>query len=348
MRVAVTGGTGYVGAYTVQALLAAGHAPRLLVRSPDKLRATVGALSGVDVASLDVVTGDMTDPDAVARLVEGCDAAIHGAAVVAALNRGDAQRTIDANVGGTRTVLEAALAAGCDPVVHVSSVAAVFRPSAPVITSDLPPAVDADSPYTRSKALAEELARSRQAEGKPVVIVYPGGVNGPAVGELYGEVAEGFVSMLKTGALVTGDGGIAVIDVRDLAQVIVATLTPGLGARRFVVGGQFVSLPEIAAVIRRTTGRRFPVVPTPGAVLRGLGHVTDVVRRVVPFDTVFTAEAMDLLTLARPTDDSAVHDQLGVTYRDPAETIEASLRDLHAGGALKARHVGVLASPGSR
>src|SRR3954466_3468786 len=317
MRVAVTGGTGYVGAYTVQALLAAGHQPRLLVRSRDKLAPPVGALGG-DVQALDVVDGDMTDADAVRVLVDGCDAAIHGAAVVAALNRSDGQRTIDVNVGGTRTVLDAAIAAGCDPVVHVSSVAAVFQPSAPLITADLPPATCSDSPYTRSKALAEELARTRQAQGKPVVIVYPGGVNGPAVGELYGEVAEGFVSMLKTGALVTGDGGIAVIDVRDLAQVIVATLTPGLGARGFGVGGQFVPLPEIAAVIRRTTGRRFPVVPTPGAVLRGLGHVTDVVRRVVPFDTVFTAEAMDLLPLARPTDDSAVHDQLGVTYRDPA------------------------------
>src|SRR5436305_3621515 len=263
MRVAVTGGTGYVGAFTVRALVDAGHQPRLLVRNRDKLAATVGAL-GVDVTTLAVVDGDMTDADAVARLVDGCDAAIHGAAVVAALNRGDAQRTIEVNVGGTRTVLDAALAAGCDPVVHVSSVAAVFRPSAPVITADLPPAVDADSPYTQSKALAEELARSRQAEGKPVVIVYPGGVNGPAVGGLYGEVAEGFVSMLRTGALVTGDGGIAVIDVRDLAQVIVATLAAGLGPRRFVVGGQFVSLREIAAVIRRVTGRRFPVVPTPG------------------------------------------------------------------------------------
>src|SRR3954469_16004687 len=160
MRVAVTGGTGYVGAYTVQALLGAGHAPRLLVRSREKLAATVGAL-GADVDSLDVVSGDMTDPDAVARLVDGCDAAIHSAAVVAALNRGDAQRTIDTNGGGTRPVLDAALASGCDPVVHVSSVAAVFRPSAPVITPDLPPAVDADSPYTRAKALGAELARAR-------------------------------------------------------------------------------------------------------------------------------------------------------------------------------------------
>jgi hypothetical protein len=110
-----------------------------------------------------------------------------------------------------------------------------------------------------------------------------------------------------------------------------------------MAGGQMVLLPEIAAIIRRLTGRRFPVLPTPGAVLRGLGHVTDAVRRVVPFDTVFTAEAMDLLTLARPTDDSAVHEQLGVAYRDPAETIEASLRALYEGGVLSARHVGKVA-----
>jgi dihydroflavonol-4-reductase len=108
-------------------------------------------------------------------------------------------------------------------------------------------------------------------------------------------------------------------------------------------------LPEVAAVIRQLTGRRFPVLSIPGGVFRGLGRMTDVVRRLVPFTTVFTAEAMETLTLARPTDDSAVHDQLGVRYRAPAESIEASLRALHAGGALEARHVGVLAAnPGSR
>ena len=60
MRVLVTGGTGYVGAFTVQALLAAGHAPRLLVRNPQRVAATVGAI-GVDIDTLDVAHGDMTD-----------------------------------------------------------------------------------------------------------------------------------------------------------------------------------------------------------------------------------------------------------------------------------------------
>jgi dihydroflavonol-4-reductase len=344
MRVALTGGTGYVGTFATKALLDAGHRPRLLVRDRAKLATKLAALD-IDASILDVVVGDMTDRAAVERLVAGCDAAIHAAASVEVLNRGDAKRTIETNVGGTRNVVEAALAAGCDPVVHVSSVA-VFgtRPTAPVITADLEPAVATDNPYGRSKALAEQFARERQAAGEPVVIVYPGGVTGPGVAGSYGELAQGFVSMLKAGALVTGDGGFGVIDVRDLAAVFVAILEPGRGPRRFMAGGVPMRLPEVARVIRDVTGRRFPVLPIPGALFRGLGHVTDGLRRVVPFETVFTAEAMETLTLARPTDDSAVHEELGVDYRGPAETIEASLRALHAGGALEARHVGVLAN----
>ena len=68
----------------------------------------------------------------------------------------------------------------------------------------------------------------------------------------------------------------------------------------------------------------------------------DGVRRVAPFDTVFTKEAMEILTLARPTDDSAVHDILGVDYRPPIEAVEATLRGLYAMGRLSARQAGAL------
>lgn len=343
MKVLLTGGTGYIGAFTLQALLAAGHEPRLLVRDPAKLATKADAL-GIDAAALDVVVGDMTDVDVVRRSVQGVDAVIHSAAAVGALNKADAERALETNVAGARLMVDTALDAGCDPVVYVSSVLALFTTDVPMLTADLPPAVDAANPYTRSKALSEQLARERQAAGAPVVIFYPGGVTGPAAGDSYGEVAEGFVSMLRTGALVVGDGGITIIDVRDLAAAMVAALRPGVGPRRYMTGGQLVPLPEIGALIRQLTGRRFPVLPTPGAMFRGLGHVTDVIRRVVPFDTVFTAEAMAALTQVRPTDDSAVHQELGIVYRDAVETIEASLRALYAGGLLSAKHVGRLAA----
>lgn len=343
MRVLLTGATGYVGAFTLRALVDAGHQPRVLVRSPDRLRAKENALE-VDPAAVDVVVGDMTDPDAVARAADGVQAAIHAAADVQVLDSSAAARALATNVDGTRAVLTAALAAGADPVVHVSSVAAVFDPHQPVITAQLPPATRAASPYTRAKALCEELARELQATGAPLVTFYPGGVTGPGAADSYGEVAEGFVSMLKTGALVVREGGITILDVRDLAAALVAALAPGQGPRRFMAGGQLRTLSEIGQTIRTLTGRRFPVLNVPGSVLRTVGRGSDLLRRAVPYRTVFTGEAMDALTLVRPTDDTAVHERLGVTYRAPEESIEASLRALHAGGRLPDRAVGRLAT----
>ena len=113
------------------------------------------------------------------------------------------------------------------------------------------------------------------------------------------------------------EGGVNVIDARDLAAVLAATLEPGRGPRRYMVGGTLVSLPALVDVFRRATGRRILAVRTPGAVYRGLGAILDAIRRVIPFNTVFTAEGMQLLTRAKNTDDSAVHDDLGVAYRDP-------------------------------
>jgi dihydroflavonol-4-reductase len=342
VKVLVTGGTGYVGAYTVKALLAAGHSPRLLVRNPARLAATVGAI-GVDLQALEIAPGDMTDDAAVAAAVKGVDAVIHAAAVVAALNKADAERTIEVNLRGTRVVLDAALAAGCDPVIYISSVAALFTPSASVITADLAPAVGAGNAYTRSKALAEEFARTLQSAGSPVTIVYPGGVSGPAAGDLNGEVAEGVVSMLKPGVVPLKDGGFSMIDVRDLADVIVAALEPGQPPRRFMAGGVTLTMAEVAGLLEQATGRHIRVLPIPGAVFRGVGRLLDQVRRVVPFDSIYTGEAMDLLTLARPTDESAVHEQLHITYRPPLETMTAMVRAVYDADRLTAKNVGTVA-----
>jgi len=342
VRVLITGGTGYVGAYTVSALLAAGHEVRLLVRDEARLARIVEPV-GVDLARLEVVAGDMTDRVAIDRAVEGVDAVIHAAAVVGALDRASAALALETNVRGTENVVTAALAAHCDPIIHISSVAAVYTPDAPVVTSDLAPAVGAASPYTKSKALSERLVREHQAAGAPITIIYPGGVCGPAAGDAYGEVAEGFVSMLKGGVVPLKDGGLSILDVRDLANIIVTAVTPGAGPRRFMAGGALIDMPAVGALLSEATGRRIRVLPIPGAVFRGIGRVLDAVRSVVPFDTIYTAEAMDLLTRARPTDDRAVHDQLGIGYRPEIETASALIAALYAGGRLSATQVGTIA-----
>jgi hypothetical protein len=97
-------------------------------------------------------------------------------------------------------------------------------------------------------------------------------------------------------------------------------------------------------MLQAVTGRRMPVLPIPGVAFRGLGRVTDVVRNVVPFDTVFTAEAMTTLTRGRPTDDSAVHDELGIAYRDPLDVTADTVKALYATGRVSAKQAGKAAT----
>jgi len=336
----VTGGTGFVGAHTVAALLAAGHEVRMLARDPARVADTVGTLTP---AAPDVVRGDMTDEAAVAAALAGCDAAIHAAAVVS-MSRRNAEVALATNVRGTQVVLGTAERCGIDPIVHVSSVAAVFAPAAASLHPDLPPTTRANNPYTRSKALTEGYARERQAAGAPLTIVYPGGVQGPAAGAAFGQNADGLVATLKTGAVVLKQGIWPLIDVRDLASILVALMQPGRGPRRYMCGGHALTLPEMAGLLGKVTGRRIPVLPVPGSVFRGLGRAVDALTRLVPFETVFTGEAMELLTRGVPTDDRPVQADLGITFRDPAETLRAAVHDLFLAGRLSGRQAGLAAN----
>jgi nucleoside-diphosphate-sugar epimerase len=161
MQVAVTGGTGFVGSHTVGRLLAHGHHPRLLVRSLTKAGDVLGRL-GVDLDDVVLVEGDMADPAAVARLLDGADAVIHAAAAIGVTGRrGD---LVAQNVRGMEQVVGSAVESGLDPVIHVSTVAVFVPADGPQIT----PGGRLASPrtdYGRSKLEAERYARRLQARG---------------------------------------------------------------------------------------------------------------------------------------------------------------------------------------
>lgn len=335
MRVMVTGGTGFVGAHTVKALIDAGHEVRLLVRRADRIDANVKPLG---VENLDYVVGDMTVAAAVRDAMDGCDAVLHSAAVVA-LERRRAAEVLAANPRGTELVLGAAAEAGLDPIVYVSSVSALFSPGLLEINARLPPA-ESSSAYGSSKAMAETVARRFQAEGAAVTITYPGGCVGPAAGTALGEMASSIGMMVRSGNIPAREGALSVVDVRDVAATHVAAMVRGKGARRYICGGHCLSMQQMAEVYRDVTGRRFPVLPVPGVVLRGLGRAVDAVSRIVPLDSVFTAEGMTMLTRWCPTDDQPVHDELGITFREPRETYRAAIASLLDAGLITPRQAG--------
>lgn len=176
MRVLVTGGTGYIGSHTVAALVADGHQVRLLVRDPRRVTAALTPL-GLQAGKLDTIVGDVTDPAAVDQAVRDCEAVVHAGSVYS-LDSRDARRIRQVNVRGTDLVLGTAYRAGLDPIVYVSSVAALLQPDGQTLTPDSPVGRP-PGPYLGAKADAERVARRYQEAGAPVVTTYPGGCLGP-------------------------------------------------------------------------------------------------------------------------------------------------------------------------
>src|SRR5262245_51930379 len=101
MLVVVTGGTGYLGSHAVAALVEAGHRVRVMARSPDRVQ---GALGPLGIGDVETAIGDVTDPAAVERALEGCDAALHTASVFS-FDARRAEEMREVNVRGTETVL---------------------------------------------------------------------------------------------------------------------------------------------------------------------------------------------------------------------------------------------------
>ncbi|HSZ36716.1 MAG TPA: NAD-dependent epimerase/dehydratase family protein, partial [Acidimicrobiales bacterium] len=171
-KVLVTGATGLAGANICRLLLERGDSVRALARES----ADTGPLSELGV---EVVTGDVTDADAVLRAATGTDAAIHCAALLGGASQ-DMADFEAVNIGGTKNVLDAAEKVDLRRVVAVSTgtffdtTTGLDREDAPVMKS---PSQD---PYTMTKMAAFIDAMARAANGRDVVSTHPGAIFGPS------------------------------------------------------------------------------------------------------------------------------------------------------------------------
>ncbi len=342
MRVLVTGGTGFVGIHTVVALLEAGHDVKLLVRSPERVRASYEPL-GV-VRDLEAVAGDVTEPDTVERAIEGCDAALHGASVFTLdASKGDLMRRV--NVAGTEHVLSAAVRHGLDPIVHVSSELSMLPP-------DEGGALEPSSPvrppperyvYCHTKGLSELVARRFQTEGAPVVSVMPPSLWGPHDPHL-GEGPLLARSVLRRLIPAVTSGGIEIADVRDAARAIAATVAPGRGPRSYLLGGHYLTVRDILRTLGELTGRRFPAMPLPKRLMLGVGRAAAAVQRHTEARMPWSRESVWIVNCGARCDDARARAELGFEPRPIEETFADTVRWLVAAGHVTARQAGRLGS----
>ncbi len=251
--VLVTGATGFVGSHTTRALLDAGHRVRAFVRSPDKARRVLGERDGLEVAP-----GDVGDAASVREALRGCDGLVHCAALVAVGIAGDPEELIETNVSGVRNVVGAAVEEGLERIVHVSSIATLFRGDGSALTEDSEPH-ESTLPYGKSKVFAERYVRELQSEGHPVKIVYPAAVIGPD-DPGFSEPLNALRTFIQEFIPLTS-AGMQVVDVRDLALAHTKIIEAEPGPARYLVAGDFLPWRELADTLEAASGTKLRKIP---------------------------------------------------------------------------------------
>jgi nucleoside-diphosphate-sugar epimerase len=336
--VVVTGGTGYLGSHSIAALARAGHRIRVLARSPGRVPA---ALAPLGVEKVETVAGDVTDAVAVERALEGADAVLHAASVFSMdARRADEMRSV--NVRGTDIVLGSAHRLGLDPIVYVSSELALLPPAGGEVLVPDSPVGQTSWPYCRSKADAELVARRYQAEGAAVVSVLPAALWGPHDPH-FGEGVTRATNVLKHRYPIVMRGGMHIADVRDVAAVLAAAMTPGRGPRSYMVAGAYISLPELIRTHADLTGRRIRFATFPAWFLAGFGRAADLVQRRVSTRLPWDAEGIWVMNCAARCDDSKTRTELGFDPRPLRDTFADTVRWLVEVGHLTPRQAGRLA-----
>ena len=341
MKVLVTGGTGFTGSHTVRALVTAGHEVRLLVRDPAKVR-SVFEPDGFVMD--DVVVGDMTDAAAVDEALAGCDGVVHTAALVD-LRRAAARLVEDTNSRGVELVVGGAVRRGLPRIVYVSSLGVFFEPGGPPLSPELPIAPGTTA-YARSKAQAERYVRLLQENGAPISISYPCAISGPDDPTM-SAANDGVLAHVRDLGIITSTG-IQVVDVRDLATLHLKLLDLSAGMHRYAAAGEMLTWSDYFQLLDNLIGHRIRRIRVPGGLLRAAGSAGDVVKRFYDFDFPLTRDTMEFMTRWPGADAGRTTRELGLHFRDAAETYRDTLIWMYQAGHLTAEHVGRLADTALR
>ena len=258
----VTGAAGFVGNNVVKILAAQGNNIRVLVNSPGKEKIS---LKGINA---EIFYGDIRKPADIEQLFkkdESCEYIfIHAASVVDIKSNRFNQNLYDINVNGTKNVLTACNAHKVKRLVYVSSVHAIQEPAQKSLTKEpegfCPTTVHGVYAKTKTEASASVLEAVK--EGLNAVMVHPSGIIGP---DDYSnthmtQMLVDFAEHRIPGGV---NGGYDFVDVRDVAKAIIAACDSGKAGSRWIISGNFISIPELFNIISEILGlnKRLPVFP---------------------------------------------------------------------------------------
>jgi len=314
MDVAITGATGHLGATLVRAILAQGRSVRVLARND------LRAIQGLNV---DIVTGDVLQPDSLLKLFKGVHTVFHLAAKISIVgSEGGMVDTI--NVGGTKNVLDACLRSGVKRLVHFSSIHAFssLLHNQAIDESTALATGKHEFYYDRSKAVAQMAVREAVREGLSAVILNPSGIIGPydyKISRMGGVLLD--IYHRRYPALI--DGGYDWVDSRDVVASALAAETRGRVGECYLLSGNWVHVCDIARIISEIYGRKTPRLATPIWLCTLPAYFTLAYSKLRKVTPKFTPQAIAALQRHRYISHEKATRELGHSPRP----IEVTIRD---------------------
>ncbi len=338
--VLVTGGSGFVGSHCILQLLAAGHQVRTTVRNLKRegdVRAMLKQGGAEPGGALSFFAADLESDSGWKEAVAGCEYVLHVASPFPAnLPRHEDELIVPAREGALR-VLRASRDAGVKRVVLTSSFAAVgyghARQDKPFNETDWTDLNGRDiSPYVKSKTIAERAAWDFVAKenGKlELSVVNPVAVLGPVLAADY-STSILLMQRLMDGAM-PGCPRLyfGIVDVRDVADLHIRAMTnPAAKGERFLaIAGDFLSIQDIAKILKARMGdaaRRVPTRQIPDWLVRLSALRDPAVKQITP----------ELGKRKNATNEKAKR-MLGWAPRSNEEAIVASAESMIKLGLLK-------------
>lgn len=276
MKVFLTGGTGFIGGETARQLRSRGDEVVALVRNP-------GKAAKLSELGCELVAGDLGDEAVLRKGMEGCDAAIHAAAMYE-VGIPAKQRPVmwEANVAGTEQVMKVALEAKVPRIVYVSTVGIFGNTHKQVVDESYEnPETDFTSYYEETKLEAHKLVqRMIDEQGLPAVIVQPGGVYGPGDTSQVADLLEQFFAG-KLPLLPFPELGICMTHVEDIAGGILLGLDKGKLGETYVISGPVTTMREAIELAARVSGRKAPKRNLPTGLMKMMIPLGPVVGKVM-------------------------------------------------------------------
>ncbi len=319
MKILVTGATGFVGAVLMPELVRryGAGAVDAFVLPGDTVPASWRE------AGVRLFPGDIADPAAVTAAVRGHDRVVHMAGLISYW-KGDEARLKAVNEDGVRAVVEACLAAGVERLVHISSVGAVgFHEDGTPADETAPFNWPPDILYMASKRRGQDIVeRAVREHGLRAVILNPASIMGP--GDHNPETPHNRLYKMICGGPQIGSfaGGLAIVDVRDLAAVILKAVEGrGRDGESYLVVGANLPYPEVVRRIGRACGRRAYPFKVPGPLFTAAGVLLELAARFTGKRPLITAAYGRLSGWTAYYDNAKSRREFGQAYIDADKTI---------------------------